>query len=400
MDFYLQYGHNMSPLCRELIGRWGGGTVVLSPRDLERNQLCSLAKEITAQGGRTLLDPQIYNPRANHPRLAGHDYFPKEYQTNLLTDGASARSWMTLLRELNADARTFAYILPGYYCQRVDELWLGVQELLIDTAASVMNDKPCWATICLSAEALRFEDQFELLLSRAESWNVQGYYVVVEHPQGQYLVDDPLWMANLLLFTSGLKLQGRSVVVGYAAPQNLCLVAANVDAIASGSFINVRSFSPNRFDEPDLGPSRRARWWYYCPQSLSEYTTVFMDVAFQAGIIEQFKPDPIIGDAYAGLLFSGALPSSTAWSEKYAQRHYLHSLHSQATTARRATFQETLDAQFLLLKTAERYVEFFHRNHVYGQKRDFENMVDVNRSALGILEKERGFALSQEWSNR
>lgn len=148
-----------------------------------------------------------------------------------------------------------------------------------------------------------------------------------------------------------------------------------------------------------MGPGRRARWWYYCPQSLSEYTVAFMDIAFQTGIIEQLKPDPVAGDDYAAILFSGALPSSTAWSEEYAQRHYLHALHGQAANARRATFQETMVVQLLLLQTAERYIDFFRRNHVYGQDRDFEDMVDVNRSALGILEQERGFALSREWSN-
>lgn len=400
MDFYLQYGHQMSPLCRELIGRWERGAVILSPRDLERGKLCLLAAEIADQGGRTLLDPQLYNPRANHPRLVQHSYFPKGYSTELLADGAFARRWLKTLHEFNEDANTFAYVVPGYYCERVDDLWLGVQELLLDTAASLVIDRPRWASICLSAEALRFDDQLELLLSHAENWDVQGYYVVAEHPQGQYLVNDPLWLANLLLFCAGLKLHGRKVVVGYASHQNLCLAAAGVDAIASGSFINVRSFSTKRFDTPDTGTSRRARWWYYCPQSLSEYTVAFMDIAFQTEIIEYFKPDSVVGDEFATLVFSGALPSSTAWSEKFAQRHYLHSLHQQAVTSRRSTFQETMDAQMLMLQTAEQHIEFFRRNNVYGQDRDFSNMVDVNRSALGILERERGFALSQEWSIR
>jgi hypothetical protein len=397
VDFYLQYGHNTMPLSRELIGNWGRGGVILSPRDLERDQLRRFAGEIRDRGGQTLLDPQIYNPRASHPRLVEHAYFPKEYSTDLLADGTSVRRWLTTLRELNEETATFAYLVPGFYCVRVDDLWLGVQETLLETAAAVVTDKPRWATICLSSEALRFEDQFEVLLSRAEQWDVHGYYVVAEHPQGHYLVDDPLWLGNLLLFCAGLKLHGRKVVVGYTSHQNLCLVAANVDAIASGNFINVRSFSTTRFDAPDMGPSRRARWWYYCPQSLSEYTVAFMDIAFQAGVIEHFKPDPTLGGDHADLLFSGALPSSTAWREGLAQRHYLHSLYGQATQARRGSFQETMDAQLLLLETAERYIEFFHRNNVWGQDRDFDDMIDVNRSALGILEKERGFALAREW---
>lgn len=397
MELYLQFGHNMRPTCLELVRRWRGGTVILSPRDLDHSHLCRLATEVRAAGGRTLLDPQSYNPRADHKRLLQHDYWPKNFDTSLLADETFLGRWLTCLRELNDDAHTDAYILPGFYATRIDQLWIGSQEILVRATGKRFDDKPRLATICLSAEALRDEEEFELLLSRAESWPVDGYYVVAEPPSGRYLVDDPVWLANLLVLCAGLKLHGRQVVVGYSNHQQLCLGAANVDAIAAGTYKNVRSFSPHRFDMPDGGPSRRARWWYYCPQALSEFTPQFMDIAERSDILDHLRPDPTLDPSYATTLFTGASPSSTGYREAVAQQHYLHCLHGQVAQARRGTFEETLAYHLLLLNTAEQYLDYFHRHGVRGQDRDFADLLDVGRAALSVLDRERGFVLSRQW---
>ena len=110
---------------------------------------------------------------------------------------------------------------------------------------------------------------------------------MAEHPTSDYLADDPLWLGNLLNLSAGLKLQGREVVVGYCSHQMLCLAAANVDAIASGTFLNVRSFSTNRFQQPEEDSKGKRANWYYCPQALSEYKIAFLDLGFgKAGAMD------------------------------------------------------------------------------------------------------------------
>src|SRR5215217_5776435 len=79
MELYLQFGYGMMQHCRHLIADWGGGTVVLSPRDMSDRQLRTLSSEITdLPGGRVLLDPQFYLPHADHERLRSHDYWPTD----------------------------------------------------------------------------------------------------------------------------------------------------------------------------------------------------------------------------------------------------------------------------------------------------------------------------------
>jgi hypothetical protein len=39
MELFLQFGFGMMEHCRVLVDEWGGGTVILSPRDLNETQL-------------------------------------------------------------------------------------------------------------------------------------------------------------------------------------------------------------------------------------------------------------------------------------------------------------------------------------------------------------------------
>ncbi|GAB61146.1 MAG: hypothetical protein DWB56_14140 [Candidatus Jettenia sp.] len=397
MELYLQFGHGMMEHCKKLIQSWEEGTVILSPRDLTSDQIKMFSADIVKLNGRMLLDPQLYDPRANHHRLVDHEYWPTDFNTGMLLGGVALNNLLVELKLLNDSAQTEKYIIPGIYCERVDDDWIAIQNAIVAEADSVFTDKETLATICLSGETLRFEEQIEIVLNCSESWDVDGYYVVPEHPNGQYLVDDPMWLANLLILCSGLRLQGKKVVVGYCNHQMLSLASANVNAIASGTWLNVRSFPPEKFQLTEEDSTSRRVKWYYCPQTLSEYKLPFLDMGFRAGILDKLKPDESLSSTYTDILFSGAQPSSTNYSEQQSFRHYLQCLHEQCTQAHRTTFRETIAAHLLLLETAERLIKTFHGYGVRGQDRDFANIVDVNRSAIGALEMSRGFVLERQW---
>src|SRR5438105_4312546 len=114
-----------------------------------------------------------------------------------------------------------AYIIPGRYCPEVDDLWLAYQTATVREAATIVPDKHRIATLCLSSDVLRSEDQIETILSTTEEWDVSGYYVVPEHPNNSYLVRDPNWLSNLLLLTSGLRFQSKRVIAAYSSHQML-----------------------------------------------------------------------------------------------------------------------------------------------------------------------------------
>ena len=90
----------------------------------------------------------------------------------------------------------------------------------------------------VSADALRTEEQVGRLLEAAQQHPANGYYLVCEHPNGQYLTDDPNWLANAVDVIAGLRLLPADVVVGYCNHQMLIAAAANATAICSGTWMN------------------------------------------------------------------------------------------------------------------------------------------------------------------
>ena len=104
-------------------------------------------------------------------------------------------------------------------------------------------------------------------------------------------------------------------------------------------------------------------------------------------------------NGYVDLLFSGALPSSTAFTETMAFKHYLNCVRVQMKNVSKKTYKETVTTHEVMLENALRRIEYMEKQGVYAQTRSFKDMVDVNRSALQRLDAIRGFQLKQEWSN-
>jgi len=380
MELYLQFGYGMMEHCRHLLSEWGGGTAVLSPRDLSAEQLQRLSSTITKlPNGRVLLDPQFYVPHTDHERLCSHDYWPSDYATGAFWQGPALTDLLTRLRDLNST--------------------LEVQRATLEEANALSCDLPLIVTIALSADATRNQEQVAVLLETAANWKPHGYYLVCEHPNGSYLVDDPNWLANVLDIISGLRLGGSQVIVGYCNHQMLAAASANASAICSGTWMNVRSFPPDKFRTAYDEEIRQRATWYYCPQALSEYKIPFLDIAHRQKILSSMTPPTELDGGYADALFSGVQPSSVGFSEQMAFRHYLHCLRGQCAAAGKAGFDETSEAHEQLLDAADALLRKLAAAGIRGQQRDFFDIVDVNRAALSLLGSTRGPMLRRNWES-
>lgn len=398
MELQLQFGHGMMGHCRHLVKSWNGGTVILSPRDLEERQLVSLAREIRAlPGGRVLLDPQFYLPRSDHARLTSHDYWPDAYQSNGFFGGPGMASMMDDVLKLNRDVGSEAFVLPGLLATTIDDNWLGTLRATAEHAATMNAGMPLYSTIALNADSMRNTSGIQEVLAEFETMGVEGAYLLFEHPNGDYIVQDPVWLANAMELAAGLRLLGLAVVVGYANHQLLCLAAASVNAIASGTWLNVRTFSPDRFRAPDEDDHKRKTVWYYDPSSLSEYKLPFLDAALRVGVLSGMAPPPAYGSTYAALLFSGVQPSSVGFGEQDAFRHYLQCMMHQSGAARGATFDATISSLRRMLDSAERQAESLEKGGVLAGARKFSDGFDPVRSALISLESTRGAMLRRAW---
>jgi hypothetical protein len=398
MELYLQFGYGMMAHCQHLIESWQSGTVILSPRDQELDQMNRFVPKLQRINGQALFDPQFYLPHADHGRLVAHPYWPQDYATALFNTVEIRRMLSVLKTQYNDPYETPFFILPGNRSSEINDNWYNYYSLIVQEARNLDVHNNIYLTLCLSQEAMLSEDTIHDVLEYIDTWDIEGVYIVPEPPNNSYLVSNPNWIINLLDLASGVKLQGKKVVVGYTNHQMLCLSLSKTDAIASGNWLNVRSFNINKFNNPEEGIARRSTW-YYCPQSLSEYQIPFLDIAMRLGILGDLRTDQFFGSNYADVLFSGAQPTTVNYSDKEAFRHYLQCLKSQVQNSVKATYTETKDSLRMQLETSEQLTGFFNSNGIRGRDRDFSDVVDINLSALDAFHRLRGMVLNQNWDN-
>jgi len=194
------------------------------------------------------------------------------------------------------------------------------------------------------------------------------------------------------------RLRGRQVICGYCTHQMLVAACAGANAVASGTWMNVRSFPPEKFDSSLEDEIRQRATWYYCPQALSEYKLVYLDIAQRTGHLLGMRAPQELGSTYADVLFAGPQPSASDFDERAAFRHYLQCFHAQAAAARQDTFDATVQQHRTLLDGAERMLRALRAGGVYGQMREFTDSVDANRAALAVLDNTRGPVLRRNWA--
>jgi hypothetical protein len=404
MKLYLQFGYGMMDHSRCLIREWGKGTVILSPRDLEPQEpdrLQSTADAVRGVGGRVLVDPQFYLPHCDHERLRSHDYWPPDYESMSFWAGEGLRQLLRKLLALNERLPCQRLILPGLFANPVDEDWLTRQAAVFEEAPAVGIDMGnALATVALSNDATRNDDQVSRVLEAADCWPVAGIYLVIEHPSNEYLVQDESWLTNALDLAAGFRLKGKRVVLGYCNQQMLIAACASVNAVASGTWMNVRHFPPEKFNEQDEDDVRKRTRWYYCPQALSEFKIPTMDTARRQGVLDRIQTPLACGSNYANILFEGPQPSTVEFTEPTSFRHYLTCLRHQVRHARHDTFDATLKAHETLLDGAEELLDVLHAVAVNGGLRDFKcaEAFQANRAALCVLNSTRGPLLRRFWN--
>lgn len=399
MEFYLQFGYGMMELSRSLVRDWGGGTVILSPRDLREEQLSKLANQVRRRGGEVLLDPQFYLPRAEHERLRSHRYWPDDYDSTGFWSGPDLTQLLTQLLSLNHELNSASFVLPGLYTPEVDDDWLSRQSMMIEEAERLgLSASDLIVTVALGSSATRDEDQIHEVLNAADDWDAEGVYLVCEHSNVEYLVTDPNWLANVIDLAAGLRLKGKQVIIGYCNQQMLIAACASASAVASGTWMNVRSFPPTKFRAFEEQEERRRATWYYCPQCLSEFTIPFLDVAWRQGVLQQLVPPASPAGNLSAVLFQGDRPTSVGFREPQAFHHYLATFRDQVVNSRLDTFDDTVAAHEQMLDEAESLLTDLHAVGVRGQHRDFLDIVDVNRAAIALLQSTRGPTLRRYWN--
>lgn len=401
MDLFLQFGYGMKSLTLALSKRWGGVTTILSPRDMTYKQLGIWSKEFEKNNISCLFDPQCYCPKEHLKRLSQYPYWNQNFKTNLGKNDDNISNMLVKIKECNDIAQTDSYIIPNTlfpYDEKWANQWIYNSSVLVDRSEIVMNDKQRFMTLTFpEGFLLQSEDIIEPVLQKILEWNVDGFYIIAEAINQSYLIENPLWLSNIFNICAALKLNGKKVIYGYGNHQFLPLSLAKVDAIASGTWLNVRSFT-NRFKE-SIETKKRSTWIYY-PPALSEYKLSFMDFAFSSNRLKSMpiEDQNFINEHILKIYQSSVQPSSTTFNETDAFFHYLICLKHQLELVSAESYNESLSINEMILNTADTEISRLEKAGIYAQNRSFSNVIDVNRAAITNLNNSYGFQLDMSWN--
>lgn len=395
MELYLQLGHGMQALSQELIKSWGSGTAIISPVNMPQAKIASFAKKIHAIGGNVLFDPQMFYPKEGHIKLQAYDYWPNEGCSITATDTHASIN-REILR-INNCIETSQIILPGIEMKE-DSFEYNLDWLRSSIAYfSQKTDKELLATLCLYPETIRNSSAIESLTEALRLLPVAGYYIIPHPSNNEYIVSDPIWVIGMMKLISCLKLTKRKVVVGYSNHQGLVYALAHADAIASGTYMNTRSFVPGKFKSPKDDDVKHKSTWYYLPSAFTEYKAAFLDVAMQRGYLDTFVPQGEYKNPYSDILFNGAVPSSTNYNETSSFKHYLHCLRIQCELLSKNSYDEAFSTYEFMLSAADNQIKDLKRRGMTGQNRDFAPAIEANRIAMCANDEDYGFRLKLDW---
>ena len=398
MDLYLQAGSKMMIHNLELISKWGSGTVILSPKDMTREQILTHSEKVTKNNGSVIFDPQFYIPRTMHEKLIEHPYWPSNYQTEIFFTGSGIKKLIDDLVSLYIEPiGASAFIIPTLLLEDDNSDWDKCTEATVNELCKRNVKMPKYCTLCISDKLMRDEAKIHGLLERIEQYPVDGFYIIPIHPQNMYLISDVSWLIYFMDLCAGIKLTGRKIILGYSTHQLLLLALAKVDAICVGTWLKTRRFPLGDFDDSDDQENGRRSTWYYSPQALTEYQIGFLDIAHRLGILDMLKTSESFDSSYADVLFSGAQPSTVKFSEHEAFQHYLHCLFVQCKDVSKGTYDETLKYLRMIFETALEITSFCRSRGVRGKHRDFSDVAEINISILDAFDSLRGMIYKHRW---
>ncbi len=395
MDLYLQMGHGMQQLSIDLLKSWSGGTIIISPVNIPENRLQNFSDRISSVGGKVLFDPQMFYPADGNQKLLEYSYWPTSGIS--VTEKQETENINQELLRINNRLNTEAIILPGkeFNEDQLDNTlkWLNQSINYFRNKTS----KKLYATVCVYPETVRNTNSVESLIDALKNLSVDGFYVIAHPSNDEYIVSDSLWMIGVMKLLVCLKRLGKVVIAGYSNHQSLIYSLANIDAIASGTYMNTRSFVPKRFKYKSDDDIKHKSTWYYLPTAFCEYKANSLDVAKQRNYLDLFESTENFSNEYSSVLFKGAMPSSTNYNESSSFRHYLYCLREQCKILTKNSYEETSIQYAFMLDVAENQINAIKQHGMSGQNRDFAAALEVNRVAMCAIDEDYGLKLKLDW---
>ncbi|MCL5406431.1 MAG: hypothetical protein M1398_06905 [Deltaproteobacteria bacterium] len=383
MRFFIQMGHGMMAMNRELIEKFNDGQksgVIIWPRTLTQDQIERHASEVRGLRASLLFDSCFYLPYTSRLKILDLPYWRGfDFNTTDFT-GEDGIEFCRHVVEYQVDRlQVTEVLLPGRYTNVRNDDWLEMHANFAQAASDMGLGIPIYSTVALGPDLISDAASFDAIINEVVDYPVDGIYCLYHSPS--FLYDSDLFFMNLLSGFLSLSLANKQIILGYANQQDLLFAAAGVETIATGNYRNVRAFDPAIFDEEEDSQRQKATW-YYDGQSLCEFRPQQLGLAYQRlGMRGFFGPE----SQYSRSLLQSPNPASVRWPEPMAFKHYITVLRDQWLSFERRMRRERLELVQQLHQSAQRYISQYEGRgmQLVDRAADTTNAMPSWRSALG-----------------
>ncbi len=321
-----QCGDRSQILVEEQLAQKVGVGVIISPRDLSRDNAIAYAKRYKALGAEVLLDHQYYNPEFTNAKFDSYPIsrFRKGVSSLNKISDQDLTDFTNELRVDNESMKADAVIAPAvvYEAGRMDILQLNAR--LFSASKRVANDLklPIYATIVLGHSVTSADQPLQAVLSYATALNSDGWYFGFEF-EGERLPSVRETVKRCCVAGLTLACTGKPVLHAYAGPMGLLSFGFGATGVAIGHSQNLWQFT-------------RGRWMEAASQGGGgDAPARFFSSALWGTIIhpdETVRLPPNLRDQVLTLSpFSIPVTSNLPWSRWDSGKHLVYMLAKQFT---------------------------------------------------------------------
>jgi len=244
-----------------------GDGFILAPSHMERNDVLGLSNEIK---NISIFDPQFFLPNTQIRALSSYDFFPDRvangFQTNEFGEELCEECAERCVR-FQIDSNFNKIIIPTRYLTGMPPSFIEQQNRLfvtpfLNALESASNSKPVLLQLVLNDNMVKNEDYASDLLNWITSiQGISGVYLITDINPRQKQLKDIEFLLAYLKFIDALRNNDLYVLLGFQNIESILLSIADPNAIAIGSYENLRMFNIRNFEirEPGVvrGPNPR-----------------------------------------------------------------------------------------------------------------------------------------------
>jgi hypothetical protein len=319
-----QCGDRSQKLVEEQLQLGAGVGVILSPRDLSRDNALAYAERYRTAGAEVLIDHQFFVPDFTNTLC---DTYPiSKFRTSVSAlNKISDPDLIDFQNELRADhaaIKASAMIAPAvvYEAGRADIVQLNSRLFNAAKAVAGELDLPIYATVVLGKSVTSSDQTMQSTLSQATALNCDGWYFGFEFEE-ERIPSNRQTVRRCCAAGLTLACTGKPVLHAYAGPMGLLSFGFGATGIAIGHSQNVWKFTRDRWaPSSGQGGGGDAPPRYFSKPLWG--TVVYPDETTQLPLAlrnQIWSPSP----------FSTPVTSGLTWSRWDANKHLVYILAQQ-----------------------------------------------------------------------